>query len=92
MAVNPDQVCRLLQCITASIQPLLVEELADIRALDFDLAEEGVPALNEDWRSDDEQSVLSICSSLIVVVDSVYYEWQYSYMMNTASYGLLISR
>ena len=57
MTVNPDQVCRLLQRITVSIQPLRVEELADIRALDFDLAEEGVPALNEDWRSDDEQSV-----------------------------------
>ena len=75
MNVNPDQVYRLLQCITVSIRPLRVEELAEILALDFDLAEEGIPVLNEEWRSDDkEQSVLSICSSLIVVVDSEFYD------------------
>ena len=76
MKVNPDQVYRLLQCITVSMRPLRVDELAEILALDFDLAEEGIPALNEDWRSDDEeQGVLSICSSLIVVVDSESYDY-----------------
>ena len=75
MKVNPDQVYRLLQCITVSIRPLRVEELAEILALDFDLDEGGIPVLNEGWRTDDkEQSVLSICSSLIVVVDSVSYD------------------
>ena len=76
MKVNPDQVYRLLQCITVSIRPLRVDELAEILALDFDLAEEGIPALNEGWRSDDQELVvLSICSSLIVVVDSVSYDY-----------------
>ena len=74
MTVNPDQVYRLLQCITVSTRPLRVDELAEVLALDFDLAEEGIPVLNEGWRSDDaEQGILSICSSLIVVVNSVSY-------------------
>ena len=84
MKVNPDQVYRLLQCITVSIRPIRVEELAEILALDFDLAEEGIPALNEGWRSDDEEhSVLSICSSLIVVVDSEYRDYPRPYLVKT---------
>jgi ankyrin repeat protein len=68
--VNPDQVYRLLQCLAVSTRPLRVEELAEVLALDFDAAEEGIPALNKDWRWDDErQGVLATCSSLIVVVE-----------------------
>ena len=49
-------------------RPLVVEELAEILALDFG-AEEGIPVLKEHWRwKDQQEAVLSMCSSLIVVV------------------------
>ncbi|KAH9167691.1 hypothetical protein EDB89DRAFT_2232237 [Lactarius sanguifluus] len=68
--VNPDQAYRLLQCLTVANRPLRVDELAEVLALDFDGANGGIPVLNSDWRWDDEeQGVLSTCSSLIVVVD-----------------------
>ncbi|KAN0136165.1 hypothetical protein V8E53_006025 [Lactarius tabidus] len=59
---------RLLQCLTVAKRPLSVQELAEILALDFG-TEGGLPELRENWRSKDQQdAVLSICSSLIVVV------------------------
>ena len=59
---------RLLQCLTVAMRPLYVEELAEILALDF-RAEGGLPELKENWRSKDQQdAVLSMCSSLVVVV------------------------
>jgi hypothetical protein len=59
---------RLLQCLTVSKRPLFIEELAEILALDFG-AEGVLPELKETWRSKDQQdAVLSMCSSLIVVV------------------------
>ena len=60
---------RLLQCLTVAERPLSVEELAEILALDFG-AEEGIPVLKENWRwKDQQEAVLSMCSSLVVVVD-----------------------
>jgi hypothetical protein len=59
---------RLLQCLTVAVRPLQVEELAEILAVDFG-ATGGIPKLNEDLRwEDQEQAVLSACSSLIAVV------------------------
>ncbi|KAH9011703.1 hypothetical protein EDB83DRAFT_2557076 [Lactarius deliciosus] len=59
---------RLLQCLTVAKRPLRVDELAEILALDF-TAEEGIPELKENWRwKDEEEAVLSTCSSLISVV------------------------
>ena len=59
---------RLLQCLAVTVRPLRVEELAEILAVDFDTSE-GVPKLNEALRwEDQEQAVLSACSSLIAVV------------------------
>ena len=58
---------RLLQCLTVAKRPLHVEELAEILALDF--GSEGLPELKENWRSKDQQdAVLSMCSSLIAIV------------------------
>jgi hypothetical protein len=69
---NRRQAHRLLQCLTVATRPLRVEELAEILALDFDKAKDGIPALNTDWRWDDQQQcVLSTCSSLIVIVDGI---------------------
>ena len=59
---------RLLQCLTVAVRPLRVEELAEILAVEFSAAG-GIPKLNEDLRwEDQEQAVLSACSSLISVV------------------------
>ena len=64
---------RLLQCLTVALRPLRVWELSEILALDFG-AEEEIPQLKENWRWNDEQeAVLSTCSSLIVIVDDGNY-------------------
>jgi ankyrin repeat protein len=71
---NRHDAYRLLQCLSVAIRPLRVEELAEILALDFDEAKEGIPVLKEDWRWDDQQeAVLSTCSSLIAVVHDGYH-------------------
>jgi ankyrin repeat protein len=61
---------RLLQCLTVAVRPLLVEELAELLAFDFQVTTSGgVPTLKEDWRWDDqEEAVLSTCSSLIIII------------------------
>ncbi len=60
---------RLLQCLAVATRPLRVGELAEVLAVDFD-ATGGIPTLNEDLRwEDQEQAVLSACSSLIVVIE-----------------------
>ena len=67
---NRDHARRLLQCLVAAIRPLRVEELAEVLAVDFD-DEEGIPRLNPNWRwEDQEQAVLTSCSSLIAIVES----------------------
>ena len=59
---------RLLQCLTVAVRPLRVEELAEVLAVDFG-ATGGIPKLNEYLRwEDQEQAVLSACTSLIAVV------------------------
>ena len=71
LKANPDQAYRLLQYLIAATQPVHVDELAEIFALNFPDTEDGIPVLNKDWRSDDKQrGALATCSSLIVVVDS----------------------
>ncbi|KAH9071115.1 hypothetical protein EDB83DRAFT_316148 [Lactarius deliciosus] len=58
---------RLLQCLTVAVRPLRVEELAEVLAVDF--GARGCPKLNADWRwEDNEEAVLSACSSLVAVV------------------------
>ena len=62
---------RLLQCLTVAIRPLRITELAEVLAVDFGTTSGGNSSkLNPDWRwEDQEQAVLSTCSSLITVVD-----------------------
>ena len=61
---------RLLQCLTVAVRPLLVEELAELLAFDFQASTAGgIPTLKEDWRWDDqEEAILSTCSSLISII------------------------
>jgi hypothetical protein len=59
---------RLFQCLIASIRPLRVEELAEILAVQFDEATS--PTFNAAWSPENaEEAVISVCSSLITVVD-----------------------
>ena len=63
-----DQARRLLQCLVVAIRPLRVEELAEIIAVDFDDAS-GIPKLKPGWRwEDQEQALLTSCSSLIAII------------------------
>src|SRR6266576_769778 len=68
---NRDHAYRLLQCLTVAVRPLRVAELAEVLAIDFGTAYHGERSkLNTDWRWEDEQeAVLSTCSSLISIVD-----------------------
>ena len=60
---------RLLQCLTVASRPLRVKELAEVLAVDFGTSD-GIPKLNETLRwEDQEQAVLSACSSLIAVIE-----------------------
>ena len=65
-----DNAHRLLRCLTVAVRPLLVEELAELLAFDFEASNSGgIPTLKEDWRWDDvEEAVLSTCSSLITII------------------------
>ena len=59
---------RLLQCLAVASRPLRVKELAEVLAVDF-TASDGIPKLNEALRwEDQEQAILSACSSLILVI------------------------
>ena len=67
---NRDHARRLLSCLVVAVRPLRVEELAEVLAVDFDDAEE-LPRLNPNWRwRDEEQALLTSCSSLIAIVKS----------------------
>jgi hypothetical protein len=58
---------RLLQCLSVSIRPLRVEELADIFAVQFDVTSPGsFNKASRPWNP--EWAVLSTCSSLITIV------------------------
>ena len=68
---NREHARRLLHCLAVAVRPLRVEELAEILTFDFDAAEGGIPEYHADWRwNDQEDAVLSACSSLITVVES----------------------
>ena len=72
MKPNRDHARRLLQCLVVAIRPLRVEELAELIAFHFGDAD-GLPKLNASWRwEDQEQALLSSCSSLITIVDNCH--------------------
>jgi len=67
---NKEHARRLLHCLAFAIRPLLVEELAEMLTFDFDAAEGGIPVFHADWRwKDQEEAVLSTCSSLITIAE-----------------------
>jgi hypothetical protein len=59
---------RLFQCLTVSIRPLRVEELAEILAVQLEDGQDS--EYDTEWRPEDaQQAVLSACSSLINIVN-----------------------
>ena len=65
---NQGHAHRLLQCLVAAVRPLQVKELAEVLAFDFNA--EGIPKLNPGWRwEDQEEAVMSACSSLVMIVN-----------------------
>ena len=67
---NREHARRLLSCLVAAARPLRVEELAEVLAVDYE-DEEGIPRLNANWRwEDQEQAILTSCSSLIAIIES----------------------
>ena len=67
---NREHARRLLQCLVVAIRPLRVSELTEVLAVNFG-DEEEIPNLNPKWRwEDQEQALLSSCSSLIAIVES----------------------
>jgi hypothetical protein len=67
---NRDHARRVLQCLVVAIRPLRVEELAEVLAVDF-RDEQGMSKLNPNWHwEDEEQALLTSCSSLIAIVES----------------------
>ena len=66
---NREHALRVLKCLVAAIRPLDIEELAEVLAVDFEDAE-WAPKLKAGWCwEDQEQALLSSCSSLIPIVD-----------------------
>ena len=60
---------RLFQCVAAASRPLRVKELAEFLAFDFEAG--STPTLLADWRPEDPaHAVLSMCSSLLAIVES----------------------
>ena len=61
---------RLLHCLAVAFRPLRAEDLAEVLAFDVDETEGSIPKLHPEWRwEDQEQTVLSACSSLISIID-----------------------
>jgi len=59
-----------MQYLAVAVRPLRAEELAEVVAVDFDDSS-GVAKLKPSWRwEDEEQALLSSCSSLITIVES----------------------
>jgi ankyrin repeat protein len=60
---------RLFQCLSVSVRPLRVEELAEIMAVRFDAG--ALPQFDTGWKlSNAEEAVLSACSSLVSIVNT----------------------
>ena len=60
----------MIQWLVVAARPLRVEELAELLAFESDAVEEGIPKYSAAGRLDDQtQTVLSACSSLVIVVD-----------------------
>ena len=61
---------RIFQWIMASSRPLVVEEVAEVFAINFDEEISGIPQFEPSWRdANAEAAVLSACSTLVTIVN-----------------------
>ena len=68
---NREDARRLLHCLAVAARPLRVEELAEILTFDFGNTQGGIPKYHAERRPKDQESdVLTLCSSLITIVDN----------------------
>ena len=62
---------RLLHCLSVALRPLRIEDLAEVLAFEPNISKGGIPVFHPEWRwENQEQAVLSACSSLISIVDN----------------------
>ena len=67
--VNRAHAHRMLQCLVVAVRPLHVEELAELLAFEFDVAQGDIPKYRPALRLDNQtQAVLSTCSSLVTII------------------------
>ena len=60
----------IFQWIMVSSRPLLVDEIAEVFAINFDEEMSGIPVFEPSWRdANAEMAVLSACSALVTIVD-----------------------
>ena len=68
---NREHARRLFHCLAVAVRPLHVEEVAELLTFDLGAAQEGIPKFYPNRRPENqEEAVLSICSSLITIVDN----------------------
>jgi len=66
---------RIFQFLTVAVRPLLIEELAEVFAIQADRETTGIPEFNARWRpANAEEAVLSACPSLITITANIYGE------------------
>jgi len=71
--MNSEYASRLLQCVAVAYRPLLVEELAEILAFDFEVGP--IPEFREECRLQNPvAAVLSMCSTLLALVNVKDYD------------------
>ena len=64
---------RIFQFVSVASRPLHVKELVDLLAFDFETG--SIPKFHEDWRPEDPvDAVLSMCSTLLAIVDDYDYD------------------
>ena len=70
----------MLQCLVVAVRPLHVDELAELLAFEFDVAQGGIPKYYPALRLDNQtQAVLSTCSSLVTITNDSRQVVQFSH-------------
>ena len=77
---------RMFQFVAVASRPLLVEELAELVAFDFEAG--SIPKFHDDWRLEDPvDAMLSTCSTLLAIVDVGRYSGSRSITEKTVEFS-----
>ena len=78
---------RIFQCLTVSLRPLGVEELAEVFVINFEEETSGIPIFEPSWRdANAETAVLSACSTLVTIV--VEPEWPHGKIVRFSHFSV----